>query len=166
MKIKHLFACFLAFLFIFSITSCKKATAVYLDTLPASELAEEARDELEATDFRTAQGDWLEDYVTLPEGINDYEICFSADGSNLNEFGIWHVRSDQIAPVEATLRAYLAESLIRNKDFYNSYIPQETPKLEKAEVKVFGNYVCYAILSEQDKKIFFSTIQEELTEEP
>ena len=147
-------------------TSCKKATVLYLDTLPASELAEEAREELDTTDFRTAPDDWLEDYVTLPEGISDYEICFSADGGNLNEFGIWHVKPDQIASTEAALRTYLATSLSKNRDFYNSYIPEETHKLEKAEVRVFGNYVCYAVLNEQDKSTFFGTIQEELTEKP
>jgi len=165
MNVQRFFVTFLAFLTVFSFTSCKKATTVYLDTLPAAELAEEAREELETTDFRTAQEDWLADYVTLPDVITDYEICFSADGSNLNEFGIWHVRSDQIAPMEATLRTYLAESLTRNREFYNSYIPEETPKLEKAEIRVFGNYVCYAILNEQDKNTFFGTIQEELTEQ-
>ena len=166
MKTKPFFTSVFCLLLLFSMTSCKKAAVLYVDTLPASELAEEAREELDTTDFRTAPEDWLADYVTLPKGILDYEICFSADGSNLNEFGIWHVSSDQIAPIETTLRAYLAESLSRNREFYNSYIPEETPKLEKAEVRVFGNYVCYAILNEQDKRTFFGTIQDELTEEP
>lgn len=164
MKIRHFFALLLAILPFFSLTSCKKSATVYRDALPATELAEEARDELDLTDFRTAPGDWLADYVTLPDGVSDYEICFSSDGSNLDEFGIWHVRSEQIAATEAALRTYLSESLRKNREFYNSYIPEETHKLEKGEVRVFGNYVCYAILDEQDKNIFFGTIQEELTE--
>ena len=154
----------LAFSMLFSLISCKKASVVYTDTLSAHELSEEAEDELDHTDFRQADGDWLKDYVTLPEDLTDFEICFSSDGNNLNEFGIWHVRSDQIAPLEATLRTYLAESLLRNRNFYDSYIPQETPKLENAEVRVFGNYVCYAILNAQDREIFFRTVEEELTE--
>ena len=164
MKIHRFLALFLAILSFFSITSCRKASPLYRDTLPATELAEEARDELDLTDFRTAPNDWLADYVMLPDGVSDYEICFSSDGSNLDEFGIWHVRSDQIAATEAALRTYLSESLRKNREFYNSYIPEETSKLEKGEVRVFGNYVCYAILDERDKNIFFGTIQEELTE--
>ncbi len=147
-----------------SLISCKKATPVYSDRVSAAELAEEVEDELDLTDFRDANGDWLSDYVTLPEGLADYKICYSSEGNNLNEFGIWHVRSDQIAPMEATLRTYLAESLLRNRTFYDSYIPEETPKLEHAEVRVFGNYVCYAILNESDRGVFFRTIEEELTE--
>ena len=164
MKSQRFTGIFLITILFFSITSCKKAAPVYLDILPASKLAEEARDELEATDFRIAPSDWLTDYVTLPDGVSDYEICFSSDGSNISEFGIWHVRQDQIAATEAALRTYLSESLRKNRDFYNSYIPEETVKLEKAEVKVFGNYVCYAILNEGDKRTFFSTLQEELQE--
>ena len=152
------------FFLLFGVSSCKKATPKYSDEYPASQLADEVIDELEETDFRTAQGNWLVDYVTLPDGLSDYRICFSANGSNLNEFGIWHVREDQIAPLEATLRAYLAESLLRNREFYNSYIPEETPKLEGAEVRVVGSYVCYAILDQNDREIFFHTIEEKLLE--
>ena len=147
---------------ILTLAACKKADKTYSDALSASQLAEEAMEELDDTDFQTAQNNWLNDYVTLPEGLSDYRVCFSADGSNLNEFGIWHVRDDQIAPLEASLRMYLAESLLKNREFYDSYIPEETPKLERAEVRVFGNYVCYAILDQKDREIFFQTIKNEL----
>lgn len=149
---------------IFSLCACKKSAVVYSDTISAEELAKEVTEELEPSDFRSADGDWLADYVTLPEGLTDYRICFSSNGNNLNEFGIWHVKSDEIAPLEATLRTYLADSLLKNKAFYDSYIPEETPKLEDAEVRVFGNYVCYAILDQHDRDIFFRTIEEELTD--
>ena len=162
MKKQCLFAYVMLFFTLFSLSSCSKATLNYTDTISAAMLADEVVDELEDADFLTAQGNWLGDYVTLPDGLSDYRICYSADGSNLNEFGIWHVRKDQIAPLEATLRTYLAESLLRNREFYNSYIPKETPKLERAEVRVFGNYVCYAILDQKDREIFFQTIKNEL----
>ena len=164
MKKQRFFAYVLTFFTLLTAVSCKKANKAYSDVISAAELAQEMEEELDHTEFRTAHNNWLDDYVTLPEGLSDYRICFSADGSNLNEFGIWHVRADQIAPLEATLRAYLAESLLRNREFYNSYIPQETPKLEHAEVRVFGNYVCYAILDENDRTVFFRTLEEELLE--
>ena len=137
---------------------------MYADNIPVAELAEEAEDELEYTDFREANATWLDDYVTMPNDVEDCKIYYSSNGNNLNEFGIWHVRTDQIAPMEATLRAYLAESLLKNRNFYDSYIPEETPKLENAEVRVYGNYVCYAILNERDRATFFHTIEEELRE--
>ena len=162
MKKQRHYAYAAALALLLSLVSCKMSTKSYVNNLPVSELAEEAAEELDHTDFRIAQGDWLRDYVTLPEGTSDYRICFSADGSNLNEFGIWHVTDEQIAPLEATLHTYLTEALVRNREFYDSYIPEETPKLEQAEVRVFGNYVCYAILNSADRKLFFQTIEEEL----
>ena len=142
--------------------SCAPSKIVYSDHLTAEALAEEVREELSDTDFRITSSEWLNDYVDFPEGLTDHEICFSADGNNLNEFGIWHVPSDQVASVETTLRAYLANSLLQNRSFYDSYIPAETPKLADAEVRVFGNYVCYAILKKSDREIFFHTIEESL----
>lgn len=165
MKMTRIWAVLTLLPTVLALFSCKKASVTYLDTLRAEELASEAEDELDNTEFRHADGNWLDDYITLPEGLSDYEIRFASDGNNLNEFGIWHAKSDQITPLEATLRTYLAESLLRNRSFYDSYIPQEVPKLENAEVRVYGNYVCYAILSEEDKAIFFRTIEEELTED-
>ena len=156
------FVLILACLAPLAMASCKNRSVHYTDTLPAEELAEEVREELEYSDFGEATGDWLADYVTMPEDLTDYTICFSTNGNNLNEFGIWHVTSDQVAPVEATLRTYLAESLLRNRSFYDSYIPNETAKLAEAEVRVFGNYVCYAILNSRDRATFFHTVEEEL----
>lgn len=162
MKKTKLFAYVMLFATFFALTSCKKPTKTYTNDLSASELSDRVIDRLDSTEFRTAGGDWLEDYVTLPEGLSDYRICFSADGSNLNEFGIWHVSEDQIAPLETALRTYLTESLHRNREFYNSYIPEETTKLERAEVRVLGNYVCYAILDQSNRESFFHTLEEEL----
>jgi len=43
------------------------------------------------------------------------------------------------------------------------YMPEEFPKLESAEVKTAGNYVIYAILSDNDKKAAFDAFNKALT---
>ena len=48
--------------------------------------------------------------------------------------------------------------------FIASYAPEELPKLERAEVRVFGNYVAYAILSDEDRTLFFDTVEKKLSE--
>jgi hypothetical protein len=113
-----------------------------MNSVSAHELAEEAEEAISYSDFRSADSNWLNDYVTLPDNLTDYEIRFSSDGNNLNEFGIWHVRTDQIAPMEASLRAYLAESLLRNRSFYDSYIPEETPILSKRLWRLWIKSIC------------------------
>ena len=40
------------------------------------------------------------------------------------------------------------------------YIAAEHPKMEDAEVRVFGNYVVYTILTKQDKTAVFKAVEE------
>ncbi len=140
--------------------SCRKPTQ-YTDTLTAAELAADARAALDQTEFFPAEKGYLNDYFPIPEELTDYEIDLAADGNNLSEFGIWHT-GNGAESISILLRGYLEESFDRNRSFYDSYIPQETPKLRDAEVRVYGNYVAYAILNDTDRKTFFQTIENNL----
>ena len=59
-------------------------------------------------------------------------------------------------------RDYLKEKYEDENAFIASYAPEELPKLKDAEVKVFGNYVVYAILSESDRATLFANVEEML----
>ena len=145
------------------LTSCEK-TLTYTDSLTSEELSEKALETLHSTDFLSADSSYLSDYIDLshlPKGT----VFFAADGKNLDEFGIWHLPAEQVGEMKNLLESYLSESLERNRSFYDSYIPEETPKLRDAEVRVFGNYVAYAILSEHDRARFFQVLKNELTPE-
>ena len=41
-------------------------------------------------------------------------------------------------------------------------MPEERPKLDSAEIKVVGNYVMYAILSDSDKTAAFEAFEKVL----
>ncbi len=144
--------------------SCQKK-ATYTDTLSAAELAEEAIDSLGGTPLLAAEKGYLDDYILIPEGMTDHEIRFSPDGNNLDEIGIWHVASSDTAQMKSLLEEYLQRSLERNRTFYDSYIPQETAKLRDAEVRVFGNYVVYAIMNQSDREAFFASVKNTLQED-
>ncbi len=159
MRKRILSLCFL--LSVFLIASCQSHTK-YHDSFSVDELAESAQRKLLDVQFVPAESDYLEDYVTIPEDFSDFCIYFSANGSNLDEFGIWRVASTQTNEAKKLLEAYLSTSFERNRAFYDSYIPQETPKLRDAEVKVFGNYVAYAVLSPEDKNLFFASLEGDL----
>ncbi len=154
----------LLFLFLTLFSSCKRAT-VYVDDLSAKALVTELQNELDGEDYMRAAPGYLEDYFDEDAKTADYGICFCADGNNLSEFGIWHADSPKVAQeISTQLRHYLDESLIKNKSFYDSYIPEETPKLRDAEVRVFGNYVAYAILDKEDRADFFKKLEVKLTQ--
>ncbi len=152
------------FLILTVFSSCKKSVA-YVDNIPTKTLVLELQNELDDDDYLQAEAGYLDDYFDEDAETADYSICFSADGNNLSEFGIWRTGSPKSAQeVSTQVRRYLDESLIKNKSFYDSYIPEETPKLRDAEVRVFGNYVAYAILDKDDRTEFFEKLEEKLTQ--
>ena len=157
------FACLTVFLCVALVLlpACQRSKS-YVDNVSAHAVAEELLDELDHTDsFRLADAQYLNGYVSLPTTVTDFEIYYSTNGNSLDEFGVFHAKSKADAEeVKALLRSYLSESLTQNQAFYDSYIPEETPKLRDAEVRVFGNYVTYAILSPEHRRDAFDTVDD------
>ena len=151
-------------LLLFGLGACRHDRH-YTNELRAEELARDVQNALSDTAFLSADVDYLADYFQMPDGMSDYKICFASDGNNLNEFGIWHTANGTPKEIKLLMEGYLKDSLERNQSFYDSYIPGETPKLRDAEVRVYGNYVAYAILNDADRKIFFNTVEQDLLAE-
>lgn len=154
------------FLLIFLLlSSCQKnAKENYQTNLSADELANTAEESLPDIFYLEADEDYLEEYLTIPPSVKDFTVRFAGDGNHLDEFGIWIVEDGTQKENADLIRHYFSDSLTRNRTFYDSYIPEETPKLRDAEVKIYGNTVVYAILSPADRKTFFSAIESALNE--
>ena len=146
-----------------SLASCQGKN--YTDDVAVLPLVENAISALgDDLDFSTAQSGYLDDYFTTPSYVTDSVIQFATSGNNLDEVGIFHVTAGNAKEMASLLEDYLSRSYEANQAWYDSYIPQETPKLRDAEVKAFGNYVVYAILSSSDRTVFFNGIEAELSE--
>ena len=97
----------------------------------------------------------------------------SADGNvNLSDVLVaWDIVAGAVTPTYAVkdaqgnavavANAYIAR---RIEAWMPEYMPEEFPKMEAASVKIFGNYVVYAILSEDVKADVFDAVKAELTE--
>ena len=145
------------------LTPCGCQTVTYQDGTTSRELSTHAIHSLsQETAYIVAADDALDDYFQMPDFVRDYGVYFCSDRNNLDEFGIFHVSDGHAKEMEALLRAYLTKSLADNRAWYDSYIPNETPKLRDAEVRVFGNYVVYAILSKNDRAALFDAIESNL----
>ncbi|MBE6628971.1 MAG: DUF4358 domain-containing protein [Ruminococcaceae bacterium] len=143
------------------LTACSKK---YADDVSVKDLSNAVFEALsgELPDYSTAEKGYLDDYMTVPDYVTEYTIRFSTAGNNLDEFGIFHVTDGNAEDLETELEDYLEESYEQNKDWYDSYMPEETPKLRDAQVKVFGNYVVYVILSEADCEAAFEAVEKAL----
>lgn len=146
-----------------SLASCMRAHS-FTDAMMISEISEEVLDELDSPfPYLVDNTGFTEDYFALPDYVTEHAVFYTGEVNNIDEFGIFHVTSGNAATMEALLRErYLAASYEKNRDFYNSYIPNETQKLRDAEVKSFGNYVVYAIMSAADRNTLFNAVRDEL----
>jgi len=143
-----------------SCTSPSYADDVKIETL--ADVIEKAV--AEQRDYTTADDGALDDYFKMPDYVTDSLIRFSTEAKNLDEYGIFHVTEGNAAAMAKLLQAYLEQSYEDNRAWYDSYMPEETPKLRDAEVRVFGNYVVYAVYSSADKTALFNALHTTLNQ--
>ncbi|MBQ7173196.1 MAG: DUF4358 domain-containing protein [Clostridia bacterium] len=92
-----------------------------------------------------------------------FALRLAEDGSNLDEFAVFSCENEtQAKALAKRLNDYLKERYEKDRDWYLSYIPEELPKLQRAEVKTFGNYVAYAILSQNERNRAFDLLHQKL----
>ena len=110
--------------------------------------------------------DFIKEYVTVPEYIKESHIYYAQNTNDLDEFGIFEVEEGKANAVRSMLmQGYLQKLYTENLEWYNSYMPTETPKLRDAEVRVYGNCVAYAVLSQENRKAFFDECEKLLKNE-
>ena len=148
-----------AILFVFS--SCR---AEYRQDLTPHELADHIERELSGKSYRNLddKSAFYGGALPLEEGTF-FALRVAEDGSDLDEFGIFACADESAAQALASeVKSYL-ETLDRtNREWYLSYIPEEVPKLQNAEVKTYGRYVAYAILSENERNRVFDLVKQKL----
>ncbi|MBQ9783183.1 MAG: DUF4358 domain-containing protein [Clostridia bacterium] len=143
--------------------SCSKSTA-YADDVPCAELADTVEDQLPVDfGYETFGGDHLRYYFSDTKVHDDVCLRYSARSEDINEFGIFHTPDEASrAEIKQLTEAYLEQLRSDQSAFIASYAPDELPKLERAEVRTFGNYTVYGILDDDDRELLFETVEKEL----
>ncbi|HHT54190.1 MAG TPA: DUF4358 domain-containing protein [Clostridiales bacterium] len=140
--------------------SCGKKVS-YRDDLTAKEVI----DKIEATvplddGYYSVDSDYLDFYFEGADALIDsYEIRIANTSTNINQFGVFKVKDGQAEAMQALCRGYLSLKMERWV-LQADYIAAEHPKMEDAEVRIFGNYVVYTILTKQDKTAVFKAVEE------
>ena len=100
---------------------------------------------------------FIEEYVDIPDYIKESSIYYAKNTNDLDEFGIFLVEEGKEKATRLLLlQGYLQKRYTENQEWYNSYMPTETPKLRDAEVRIYGNCVVYAVLSAEQRTAFFA----------
>ena len=166
MTAKRILTLTLALLLTLSFAACGKTVAyrddVGVDTLSAAVSAlipVEGGYDMSGEDFLKYYFDFDGDHT-----IDGYAIAASAASSDVNEYGIIHVSDpEQVATVEELAQVYVENQRDFLSTFVNTYNAAEMAKLETMQVRVFGNYIVYTILSDTDTQAVMDTIEAKLT---
>ena len=148
----------------FVLVSCG-ATKTFLDDVRIDTLTDTITTALEREtdlpyEYIKDESGLTEDYFKAPDYIDDSAVYYVRNVNNINEFGVYHVTDGRAHELASLLQnKYLRASFEQNREWYDSYIPEQTPKLRDAEVRVFGNYVVYAILDSHDRTVLFNTVE-------
>ena len=108
---------------------------------------------------------FIKEYVNL-ENVKESQIFYAQNTNDLDEFGVFEAEDGKAKEVRnQLLQGYLQKRYTENREWYDSYMPTETPKLRDAEVRIYGNCVVYAILSPERRTTFFSECEKLLKEQ-
>lgn len=149
-------ACVLASL----LAACSSSSG-YRDDVAVNDLAAAVESKISSTDLLSPDDSYVSGTMKIDAGsYKEYVIKIASTGTAIDEFGIFRCSDESSAKtVEAAAKAYIQT---RTDSWMPEYRPQEFPKMQNAEVKVCGNYVIYAILSDADREAAFSAFESAL----
>ncbi|MBE6596170.1 MAG: DUF4358 domain-containing protein [Ruminococcaceae bacterium] len=150
----------LSLLLALTLTSC--SSKKYSDGISCRELSESLIGD-DTEDYSRYGEDYLDFFFDGAALCDDFEIIYSTEVNDIDELGIFHLaEGSDPEELSALAESYLSEMREGKSAFIGSYAPEELPKLERAEVRRFGNYVIYAIMDSEDRAEVFRKIEERL----
>ena len=108
---------------------------------------------------------WGDDCEDLLEESEDYCIMLSENGdTNINELGVFRIREQEdVREAAAVVRDFVQGQQERYAGLLAAYNPAELPKLEQADVRIYGRYIFYSILSPEATAAARDAFERQLT---
>lgn len=133
----------------------------YKTDVTAAQLAEQVTAVNDSWTFVAMDENYIAGAMKIDvSGYADYVVNINGFGTNVDEYGIFKAKDEaSVATVKADAENYLK---FRLDTWMEEYMPEEKPKLEKAEVKVCGLYVMYAILDDASRADAFTAFENAL----
>jgi len=160
---KKTLLCLLALAMLLSLAACvRPVTPAYQEAIEPAALAAYCQAVLPSGDLLAdADEDYLRYRMELPEAVAAAAVIrIQNAGTALDEFGVLRAPDGVDAKAVAeTIEAYLTA---RREEWTGMYLVEEFPKLRDAECRVFGRYVVYGILSEEDRGKLFDAAEAHL----
>ena len=143
---------------------CSCASTGYSDTLSCADITNALKREILADSEYTEYSPTEAKYVFDESDIFDScSIIYSSASDDVGEIGVFHAKTqDQATELLKDAKQHISEEQKDKSEFLRNYLPSEVSKLERADVRQYGNYVIYAILSPEEQNDVFSYIEKML----
>ena len=165
MTAKRITATVLVLILMFTLAACGNKGNAYRDDVSVKALSDTVEAKIPVSGgYIFSDAEFLTFYFNGNTAIDAFAIASSAESSDVNEYGIIHVSDpEQVATVEELAQVYVENQRDFLSTFVNTYNAAEMAKLETMQVRVFGNYIVYTILSDTDTQAVMDTIEAKLT---
>ena len=155
MKIKRLLSALLFLCLLLCLCACG---AKYRDDVPLSRFTAVIDARMGAGDLAEMNSGYISGAMHLdPNSFGGYVVKLNAKGVNIDEYGVFRTpENGKVADVKDAVEGYLK---LRRDSWMKEYMPEEKPKLDKAEAKVYGNYVIYVIAGDDVRESVYQDVE-------
>lgn len=157
---KKILPLFCAVLALGLLAACGSGSKVK-DDVAAADVSKAVVAALPAESFTAASETYVTGVMKMDgPSFKGFDVEVNSKGENIDMFGVFQGTDEkQTAEIKKACEDYLQ---MRKDTWMPEYMPAERPKLDDAEIKVAGNYVMFAILSESDKTAAFGAFEKAL----
>lgn len=137
------------------------SSAKVKDDVAAADVSKAVVAALQADSFAAVSETYVTGVMKMEvASFKGYDVELNSKGENIDMFGVFQGSDEkQTAEIKKACEDYLQ---MRKDTWMPEYMPEERPKMDAAEVKVVGNYVMFAILSDSDKTAAFGAFEKAL----
>ncbi|MEG0663838.1 MAG: DUF4358 domain-containing protein [Clostridia bacterium] len=152
-SIISVFCCF-TFLIIFSSCNNSQSTFKKPNCEEAANAVKQSCEFPEMVNFGEKQ--FLSIYKADTSIVDSFSVLVSSSGATADEIAVIKVKGEKQDEIDKNVNAI--EKVLKDRikdqiDGFTGYVEAEVPKLEKAVVKKYGNYVCLIIAPDYSKAI-------------
>ena len=147
---KKILAFSLAALLALSMTACSggdesSSSGGSSSSTPSVSAADLAKQMVDATTFNDEMIQISEDvvpnYYNLPDGVDDYCVYLCPTGATVEEISVFHLADGAVADMRTEIERHVDARTTE----YESYRPEEIPKLDNAAIVESGDYIAVII---------------------
>ena len=155
MKKIRLIAAALLLILLLGLCACG---AKYVEDMPMSRFATIIDNRMGGQDLAEMNSGYLSGAMHLdPASFASYVVKLNSKGVNIDEYGVFRAPdAKSVDAVKDSIEGYLK---MRRDTWMKEYMPEEKPKLDKAEVKVYGIYVLYVIAADDVREGVYQDVE-------